>query len=81
MNYIHFFLQALAVGWAVLIGAIIVNAVLNLTVWQGWYSYLESIFSNGFAEAHSAVSVANLLFLYIGYPLLLGLCALTYRLF
>ena len=69
------FFQILISGWIILVAAIIMNALLNAVSWQGWYGYFKLISQHGFLPAHEHIPVLNLLFLYVGYPFVLGLCA------
>jgi hypothetical protein len=61
-------------GWSVLLVAIVVNTV---AAWLGiatWYSYLRSVSHDGFVRA-SREAGWSWLFLYVVYPVVLGLAA------
>jgi hypothetical protein len=63
-------------GWILLLGAMIINAVafgLNLS---SWYSFIGEIGEKGLLKSLLDQSFWSVLFLFIIYPLLLGL--LTY---
>lgn len=60
-------------GLIVLFGAILVNVLalyLNIT---GWYGFIKSINGAGLASAFRSLSFISALFLFILYPLALGL--------
>jgi hypothetical protein len=65
-------LKILLLGWIVLIGAILVNGFVNASPWAGWYEYFNKISELGFMKASGTLSLSNIVFLYVGYPLLLG---------
>lgn len=69
-------LQILVTGWFILSAAIITNYLLSRTQWVGWYGYFDLLRGKGLNNAHKEVSILNLAFLYLAYPLILGLAAL-----
>jgi hypothetical protein len=62
-------------GILILLGAIIINVVASLLGIIGWYSYIDMIRAEGFLSATKNVGILSILFMYIIYPLLLGLIA------
>lgn len=68
-------LQILFTGWVILLTAILTNYALKKTSWVGWYSYVKQLRSAGFTRTHQEVSIPNLVFLYVAYPLILGLAS------
>lgn len=69
-------LEVLLTGWVILVVAIITNYALTQTSWVGWYDYIKQLRTIEL-RTHQEVSIANLVFLYVAYPLLLGLAALA----
>ncbi|MFW6025900.1 MAG: DUF7672 family protein [Candidatus Woesearchaeota archaeon] len=65
--------KILLTGIGVLVFAIIANFIamnLNITT---WYDFIEEIRELGFFEAIKAQSIGSLIFLFLIYPLVLGL--------
>ena len=61
------------VGFAILIGAIIVNILAGVLGLNTWYSFAIEIGKSGFFSALKGQGVVSLLFLFVVYPFLLGL--------
>ena len=72
MQYIQI-LHVFAVGLAVLAGAIIINWLAGLLGISTWYTFLSSVSKNGLLKALVGNSIISNLFLFILYPLLLGM--------
>lgn len=72
---LNLIVKIILLGWIVLVGAIVVNGLINASPWLGWYEYFNKISEMGFLEASKALSILNILFLYVGYPFLLGALA------
>jgi FtsH-binding integral membrane protein len=68
-NFLKFFIF----GWYILVIAIIINFFAKLIKLNTWYDYLTKIGDIGFLKASSGIGMYSLIFLYIIYPLLLGL--------
>jgi hypothetical protein len=79
MNELSPVIKIFLSGWIILLVAIAINAIVNSTPLSGWYAYLGSIGEKGLSETHKDISVINLIFLYLVYPFLLGLCAYLLR--
>jgi|AntRauTorckE6833_2_1112554.scaffolds.fasta_scaffold316358_1 hypothetical protein len=62
-------LRGFIVGWSILVAAIIINALANKITLLTWYTYLTKI--------PGQVSAIDYVFLYVIYPLLLGLVGVT----
>lgn len=73
-------LKIFVAGWIILLGALVINAIalkLNMTT---WYEFTVLITKSGIAGAFQKTNVQSLLFLFVLYPLLLGiLCYLSLR--
>ncbi len=67
------FLKIFALGWGVLIGAILLNLAANRFGISGWYDFLNEVGKVGFYKVFSKSDVTSLLFLFFFYPFLLGL--------
>lgn len=68
-------LKIFAVGWGILIGAILLNFLASKFGIIGWYEFLYNIGKLGFAKTLESTSPLSLIFLFIIYPFLLGLVA------
>lgn len=68
-------LKILAIGWLILLSAIILNWFAHKLGMSTWYGYLNSIQDSGLSNTHQNMSVFNLAFLYLIYPFLLGATA------
>jgi hypothetical protein len=66
-------IQITLIGYSILIGAIAFNAAANGAGLTTWYPFGLSIFREGVFSAFKSQSFLSLLFLFVGYPLLLGL--------
>jgi hypothetical protein len=62
-------------GIIVLVGAILINGIAGLLGWVTWYDFLKSVGETGFAAALRILPVIQLVFLFVLYPLGLGLIA------
>jgi hypothetical protein len=62
-------------GILVLIGAILINLMAGLLGWTTWYGFLKLVGDTGFAAALQTMSTIQLVFLFVLYPLGLGLIA------
>lgn len=56
------------VGWIVLLGAIVINGLAGLLKLTSWYTFLNNLNNN--------YSVLDYAWLFLGYPLCLGLIVL-----
>jgi hypothetical protein len=72
MNLI-FWAQMLGVGVAILVVAIVANAAATAVGLSTWYSFIEAIREDGPVTALRNERAASLLFLFLLYPLVLGL--------
>ena len=61
-------------GLIILLGAIIINYIANTLNIITWYEYINIIINNGFIESFKIIKY-SIIFLYIVYPLYLGLLA------
>lgn len=68
-------LLILVMGFSILMGALIINVTCAQFGISTWYTYIEAISATSYGEANRQTGWANLIFLYIIYPFLLGLCA------
>lgn len=68
-------IKILAVGWVVLATAIILNIIALRLGITTWYPFLDEVLKIGFIKAFVQSSFVSKLFLFIIYPLLLGLSA------
>jgi hypothetical protein len=64
-------------GIVVLVGAILINTLAGLLGLPTWYDLLKSAGEQGFLSALRALTVLQLLFLFILYPTGLGLLVLA----
>jgi hypothetical protein len=71
--------KSLILGFTVLIVAIILNVLANLLGINTWYGFINSISVNGFLSALKKEKIISLFFMFIIYPLVLGLS--VYHLF
>jgi hypothetical protein len=62
-------------GILVLIGAILINGIAGFLGWTTWYGFLKLVGETGFAAALRTLSGIQLVFLFVLYPLGLGLIA------
>ena len=63
----NIFLHIIIVGFAILVGAIIINFLAGLLGLATWYTFLLEFKQKGFSQG-----IFSLLFLFVIYPLLLG---------
>lgn len=63
------------IGLAILIVAIVLNAIAIQMGMDTWYSFLEKIQGSGFTTALRQSSFASLFFLFLLYPFCLGMVA------
>lgn len=69
-------MKAFAVGWAILLLAILMNlAASNLGIIT-WYEYLQRIPSDGLISASMNLKVIDCVFLFLIYPFSLGFLAI-----
>jgi hypothetical protein len=61
-----------ALGLAILIGAIIINAIATITGLTTWYAFINNIRQTGLLKAIVNEKIISLIFLFLIYPLLLG---------
>ncbi|MBW3020732.1 hypothetical protein KY334_05525 [Candidatus Woesearchaeota archaeon] len=66
------FIQIFIVGLAILIGAVIINVIANYLNITTWYSFLLNMKDAGFLNSIKSEGF-NLIWLFVIYPLLLGL--------
>jgi hypothetical protein len=71
------FLSIVAAGYAVLVGAIILNVLATMLGIMTWYGFLESVSTSGWMEALRHAGIFSTLYLFVFYPLLLGWMAQT----
>jgi hypothetical protein len=64
-------------GLIVLIGAILINALAGLAGLPTWYDFLKAVSGQGAAAALRGLSIVHMLFLFVLYPLGLGLLVLA----
>lgn len=69
-------ITAVLVGVLILAGAILINVAAYKIGIATWYSYLATMRENGFLGASRHYS-RSIVFLYLVYPLLLGVIAVT----
>ncbi len=62
-------------GWVILLVAILLNVVATRLGIDTWYPFLNNAGKVGFLKAISENSILSKLFLFIIYPLLLGITA------
>ena len=60
-------------GIIVLIGAIIINIIAKYLKLASWYDFINLIGSQGLKQAFVSQGILGFIFLFIIYPLLLGL--------
>jgi hypothetical protein len=72
---IYQILTIFIIGIIILVGAIIINSLATYLSLTTWFSFIESISQSGFLTTLKEQSILSLLFLFIIYPLLLGLLA------
>jgi hypothetical protein len=65
--------QAFVIGVAILVVAILVNVLATVGGVSTWYGFLADIRDHGLLAAIRNEGVLSLLFLFLLYPLLLGL--------
>lgn len=65
--------KSLILGFTILIVAIILNVLANLFGINTWYSFINSISVNGFFTAIKKEKFISLFFMFVLYPLFLGL--------
>jgi hypothetical protein len=70
-----FFLSLVISGYLVLFCAIILNVLAQKLGVHTWYDFLQMVSANGFAAALTRMKLLDILFLFAGYPVILGLSA------
>jgi hypothetical protein len=68
-------LRVYLVGLAVLAGAIVVNVLAGAVGLKTWYDVLKPIPELGVIAVARTLTLPDILFLFVLYPALLGLCA------
>jgi hypothetical protein len=71
---INIMLKIFLSGTAILIAAIAVNAAAKTLGLQTWYDFLGRMSERGVATALQDTAPLSLLFLFVIYPLFLGIC-------
>ncbi|MFO7941666.1 MAG: hypothetical protein R6U92_03360 [Bacillota bacterium] len=66
-------LRLLIYGFAVLLVAILANAVAWMLGWSTWYDYLGAMAGEGIVPATLSLTAVELGFLFFIYPIILGL--------
>jgi cation transporter-like permease len=61
-------------GVAILLGAIVINMLAGVVGLKTWYDVLKPIPEIGLAAVARSLTVMDVLFLFVLYPALLGLC-------
>lgn len=79
MNELSPIIKIFLSGWIILLVAIVINAIVNASPLSGWYEYFNAISQKGLSQANKEIGFLNLVFLYLIYPFLLGLCAYLLR--
>lgn len=69
-----FVIKCLVAGWVVLVVAMLANALASALKLLSWYDLVKRIQQQG-AAAMTDAGIANLLWLFLFYPLLLGIAA------
>lgn len=69
------FIKILLAGFAILIVAVLANIVALKAGVSTWYPFLNDVLKMGFARAFVETSLISKIFLFVIYPLLLGLSA------
>lgn len=62
-------------GWIILIAAIVMNVIAMQLGVTTWYPFLNDVSKMGFVKAFGGTSLISKLFLFVIYPLGLGLSA------
>ncbi|MDY7395400.1 hypothetical protein UMM65_09120 [Aureibaculum sp. 2210JD6-5] len=65
-------LKIYIIGICILIIAILANAIIVKVGLKSWYDFIELLSQSG-TEAFNKLSILDYLWLFIGYPLILGL--------
>lgn len=68
-------IKTLLAGYIILIAAIIVNVIALRFGVTTWYPFLDEVGKLGFTKAFIEVSLISKIFLFIIYPLILGVSA------
>ncbi|WP_426431033.1 DUF7672 family protein [Winogradskyella sp. HB-48] len=64
-------LRLYIIGIAILVIAILANGIIIKLNLKSWYDFIELISKNGFS-AFKALTMIDLLWLFLGYPMILG---------
>lgn len=59
------------IGVTILIVAIVANAIIVQLGWKSWYNFIQLLSSSG-TSAFGNLSVIDVLWLFFGYPFVLG---------
>jgi hypothetical protein len=68
-----FFLSLVISGYLILFCAIILNVLAQKLGVQTWYDFLLVVSEKGFGASFSRLQIQDILFLFAGYPVMLGL--------
>ena len=61
------------IGIFILVGAIIINIITGFIGIRGWYYFLSGLRKRGIKKMFKQLSVYDYIFMFVVYPLLLGL--------
>lgn len=64
-------LRIYIIGIAILIIAVLANAIIVQIGWKSWYNFIQMLSSSG-TSAVSELSIIDVLWLFFGYPFVLG---------
>ena len=64
-------LRIYIIGIAILIVAVLANALIVQLGWKSWYNFIQMLSSSG-SSAISELSIIDVLWLFFGYPFVLG---------
>ncbi|MBM3922029.1 MAG: hypothetical protein FJ340_02350 [Sphingomonadales bacterium] len=65
-------LKIFAIGWCILVGAILLNGIIARAGIIGWYEFISLLTQKGSATFR-LLRVVDYVWLFLAYPLLLGL--------
>lgn len=69
--YLRCMIRIYLIGITILIIAILANAVIVQLGWKSWYNFIELSSSSG-SSAFNQLSIIDVLWLFFGYPFVLG---------
>lgn len=64
-------LRIYIIGIAILIVAVLANAIIVQIGWKSWYNFIQMLSSSG-TSAVRELSIIDVLWLFFGYPFVLG---------